>query len=492
MLVVCILSLCVNLTFAQNVPQKNIPAPKHKKNDKNNNQKLIPQNIINLLNQARSLPPEFYTDVLIRVAESKKINDTDTNIDLLKEAFEQAAQVQLKKKKTIFKSINIDTRIGYLDTAYNLNLDMLSLKCRIINNLVELDKNSAKEYFFGISLASYVKETLSCKDIAIYNITVYYETARKIAERCFTNKEIEEGVRTRFIEEHITSMVSATQLNQVANLITTFNWSSPDLDILLAAYINKVAHLDIDYRSFIASESLYKTTESIHNLASYCEKRQLSSKYLTQAYREYIIKNLSQKVCPGSSEKEKLIPQLILRANGRLFRENPIVLKELKLEEDFLAEDPPFFSSTKSKSILDGLRRLNADIQKKASGDSSYKETDLEENYSKFYANFRNWKASDEPTEEDYLNQKATTYKELIEIAQTEKQRDELLLEYILFLRDFKLENISRPEWFIHLNFVLKMIKSSNQETDMKVVKLLRNSRIGVAELYTTIILEGL
>lgn len=486
-----ILGLYTSIAPAQNTQKNNINNRTNNNTDKPK-QIQIPKNITVLLNQARSVPPEFYADAIIRIVDSRKIHDPKINIELLKEAFEQANQAQLKTKKTVFRSINIDTRIGYLDKAYDLNLDMISLNCRVINTLLELDKNTAKEYFSKISLTPLIKQPLSCKDIAIYDITTYYETTTKIAEQCFTNKEIEQGDRTRFIEEKINNIVSPIELTHIAKLITTFNWNPLDTEILLSAYSNKVQHLT-DYRSFIASESIYRTTESIYNLATYCDKKQIPSKYLVQAYKDYIINNLSQKICPDISEREKLIPQLISRANSRLFRENPIVLAEIKLQqEEVLAEDPPFFSSSKSKLILDEMRKLYTNLQKGDTINSTDKDTNLEESYSKFLGLFRSWKTSDEPTEEDYLHQKAIIYQELIELTQTEKQKDELLSEYLLFLRDFKLDNISRAEWFVHLNFMLKMTKLPNQESKTKIITLLQNSQNAVAQLYTALILENL
>lgn len=487
---VFIFSFYTSVVNAQDSPKKNASLV-NKKNDKADNQKKVPQNLVALLNQARSVPPEFCADVIIRVVESRKINDKQTNIELLKEAFEQTNQAQLKGKKTVFKSINIDTRVGYLDKAYELNLDTISLNCRIVNALLELDKNIAKEYFSKISITSFIKESLSCKDLAVYDVTAYYETAKKIAEQCFTKKEIEQGFRERFIEEQIVNITSAVELSHVAKLIISFNWSPLDLEILLGAYSNKVDHLITDYRTFIASELLYRVTESIHNLASYCEKKQVASKYLVKSYREYLVSNLSQKTCFDINEK--LIAELIFRANSRLFRANPIILKDLALEhEETFIEDPPFFSSEKSKLISSQIRKLYANTQQNRTTDNTNKEKDLEEAYSEFVKIFRNWKASDEPTEEDYLHQKATIYQNLIEIAQTEKQKDELLYEYLLFLRDFKLENISRAEWFVHLNVILKMLQGSNQESRAKIIGLLNNSQNAVAELYTAVILEGL
>lgn len=497
-----LLIVTVNLSggfiYAQTAVKKEKLQQKHKKNVKSSVQNSVPPDIAIFLNQARLLPAEFYVDLLVRVVESKKINNKEANIDLLKEAFEKINQVQLKTKKRIFKSINIDTRAGYLEKAYDLNLDMISLKCRIINSLLTIDKNSAKQLFSEISLTPYIKEVSTCEDVAVYDLTTYYETAKKIAEQCFTNNEIKEGFKTNFVQNQISNIVSVTQLSHTVKLIESFNWSLLDLQNLLGRYTEQITRLEPNYRDFIGSESLYKTTQSIHNLALYFEKNKVSSKYLTQAYKECIIKNLSEKICPDGNVKEKLIPQLVFRANMRLFVQDPILIEELELEEDSSIKESSYFSSKKSKFILNEMQKLQADIQKKFSSkdnqpeETSLKQIDLDDYYSKILEKVRDWKVDDEQGEEDYLHQKAIVYQELIQIAQTKIVQKDLLYEYLLFLRDFKLDNINRPEWLIHLNFVLRMAKNSDDELRTVSIKLLQNSQMDVAQLYTLALLKGL
>jgi len=496
-LLVVTVNLLGGFISAQTTVKKEKLQQKHKKNVKSSFQNSVPPDIAIFLNQARLLPPEFYVDLLVRVVESKKISNKEANLDLLKEAFEKTNQVQLKAKKRIFKSINMDTKASYLDKAHDLNLDMISLKCRIVNTLLTIDKNSAKQLFSETSLVPYIKEVSTCEDVAVYDLTTYYETAKKIAEQCFTKDEIKEGFKTNFVQDQISNIVSITQLSHTVKLIESFNWSLLDLQNLLSRYTEQITRLEPNYRDFIGSESLYKTTQSIHNLALYFEKNKVSSKYLVQAYKEYIIKNLSEKICPDGSAKEKLIPQLVFRANLRLFVEEPILIEELDLEEDSSMEESSYFSSKKSKLIFNEMQKLQAYIQKQLSKanqseETSLKQTDLDDYYSKILEKVRDWKASDEQGEEEYLHQKAIVYQELIQIAQTKIVQKDLLHEYLLFLRDFKLDNTNRAEWLIHLNFVLRMAKNSDDELRTISIKLLQNSQIDVAQLYTLALLKGL
>lgn len=482
-----VLSLSTNTIFAKNISKKQIPNSNQTKTIKPKNNS-IPQNIAFLLSQARTSAPEFYTDALIRIVESKKIKDTKINIQLLEEAFEEANHVQFKLKKTIFKSINTDTRTALLDGAYETNLDKISLQCRIISILLDIDKNAAKKLFSKISFANDIKEPLSCQDSAVYDVTIYYKTAQKIAVQCFTPKQIENRYRLNFVQDLIKNIVSASELNHAAILIKEFNWKPLELEILLSSYIDKLAHLDNDYRTFIASEYRFRNIQSIHELASFCEKKQVSSKYLVQDYRLYILRHLSRVVCTTSYTKQEL-SNIISRANNRLFSNEPIALEELKLQEELFREEQVFFSSDKSKSVFTDAHKFLL-AREKAIFDADYDKTKIEEMYSKLLENIRSWKATDEPTEEDYLHQKSLIYKELINIHQIEEQKEELLFEYLLFLRDFNLEKINRVEWFIHLKFVLEMIKVP--ENRAKIIKLLDRSQISVADLYKSLIVENL
>jgi len=109
----------------------------------------------------------------------------------------------------------VDTRLGYLAGAYDLNLDSLSLRCRAINALLKIDDAKARELFAQISIGELIKDRLSCQDGLIYDVAPYYETLASVA-RSFNKKQIAEGRATEIVEDSVYAIISPVQLAPVA------------------------------------------------------------------------------------------------------------------------------------------------------------------------------------------------------------------------------------------------------------------------------------
>jgi len=100
--------------------------------------------IENLLSQARSLQAEFAIDIFLRVEKSKRV-DKKWRRELLEEAFTLTTEVQneLRQKGIPFPNTPADTRAGYRSLAFALSLDSLSLRSRIIEQMLTIDKSVA-------------------------------------------------------------------------------------------------------------------------------------------------------------------------------------------------------------------------------------------------------------------------------------------------------------------------------------------------------------
>lgn len=86
--------------------------------------------IVNLINQTFSVPPEIAANVLMRVSKSKRITDPKWKLEILEEAFRRAenAQHPVRLKANAFNGGSVDTKSNYEAYAFEQNLDALSLK----------------------------------------------------------------------------------------------------------------------------------------------------------------------------------------------------------------------------------------------------------------------------------------------------------------------------------------------------------------------------
>ncbi|HKF56192.1 MAG TPA: hypothetical protein VKJ45_12130, partial [Blastocatellia bacterium] len=102
------------------------------------------------------------------------------------------------------------------------------------------------------------------------------------------------------------------------------------------------------------------------------------------------------------------------------------------------------------------------------------------------------WKSSDEPSQEDYLNEKAVVFRALLELAPTERLQAESLEKLIRFLDEFSLDRVGPAEWFWHVEAILHRAGGSDKKLKNIALTKLSASKIPVLALYATLISDGL
>ncbi len=112
-----------------------------------------PLEIIRLLNDSRTAPPELGIDALIGIADSKKVvNDRAWRLSILEEAYRRTADVKYRVRRKLipFDGVSVDTQPNYLSYVFDLKLDELSLKGRIIKLIASQSPERAKQLLFQI------------------------------------------------------------------------------------------------------------------------------------------------------------------------------------------------------------------------------------------------------------------------------------------------------------------------------------------------------
>ena len=161
-----------------------------------------------LIAQSRLAAPELGVDVLLRISKSNKIKDIERKKALLEEAYRVVSNVKnrIRRKIVPFASISVDTHPGYMSYAYDLKLDAVSLKSRIIREMLVLDKDRARQMIFDLNGTLGLKP-LNCEDALVYEVTDIYRTVAAVGKQTFTRSETEEGC------ERCSSPIGSRRLN---------------------------------------------------------------------------------------------------------------------------------------------------------------------------------------------------------------------------------------------------------------------------------------
>lgn len=152
--------------------------------------------IVELLNDARFAAPELTVDTFLKAVESKTIKDEQWWREIIEEALRTADEVKypVRKQRAFHGTGTVDTVSGYLTYAYDLHLDSLSLKSRVIKNVLLGDKERARQIVYQLGGDLKLKPR-ACEDTMTYDVSEIYSAVGSVAKSVFTQKEIEDGVR---------------------------------------------------------------------------------------------------------------------------------------------------------------------------------------------------------------------------------------------------------------------------------------------------------
>ncbi len=251
----------------------------------------IPNELAPVLDMARQAPGEFSADALIRIASTNKLEKA-VRVQLLEEAFRRASEAQqpFKRQASILK---VGGAAGFLQHAYQQNLDALSLRLRAVDAMLPLDSAKARSLFLEIPPIRLPKVT--CDDYLVYDVSLFYEMLGKVAQRSFSAKDVAAGQPVRLLEGFVGALDSAAQVEPAARLLLSSELPNKDFETLVTALGGSLGRIYGDDRSFTAS--LSPASQLIFSLLEDARKRGVSPLALLEGYRVYLVNNLAGQRC---------------------------------------------------------------------------------------------------------------------------------------------------------------------------------------------------
>ncbi len=424
-----------------------------------------PLDLVLFINDVRSAPPEFATDLLIRIAESKKIADADWKRELVEEAFRLAPSVQEQTKRVALGSSPTDTRSGFLAQSFDLKLDALSLRCRAVNAMLAIDKQKARELFGEIPRVQL--QPLNCEDALVYDVSDFYTTLKKIAETSFTQKEIKSNEPVRLIESYVDQMTSPVEVAPALELVASTNTTHYQREEFVYAFSKALSNISGDDRSF--TKSLYYVDKGIKNLITQCLQLGVSIDELLKAYRTYLVRHFSAARCADNSSIFPNQSGVISDFNNELRLKSPKNILAISSDDckplriDGTVRTYMHWQTPKSSVLLTEIKKLrfgsgdNPSIAGTEQLTTAERDTlDWRAKLDDFLKDLADWKKEDEETEEDYFHQKCILFRALIQLIPRETLREDVIRSYVQFLNSFDLNRGSRIEWFWQAKFLLK------------------------------------
>src|SRR5262249_32856847 len=225
-------------------------------------------------------------------------------------------------------------------------------------------------------------------------------------------------------------------------------------------------------------------------------RRGLSTDNLVEAYRTYLVNQLSGPRCAdtASKQQQELENDLVTHFNEKLrlisYKKVPAIAEdEIKpVKREGSVRSDAYWTSAKSKSILSRVRKLRFSGPGKEFTEAEKQSAEWQSQLSELLKELASWSPEDEKSEEDYFHQKSVIYYALFKSipadAQYDGVRDEALRDFAGMLTSSPLQKEKPAEWFLHAKVLIDRVNKAQPEERDKLINLINSSRSNVLQLY--------
>jgi len=422
-----------------------------------------------LLDAARAAPAEFAADTMIRIAAFDQLEKA-RRIELLEQAFQKASGAQQPyKRHATFGRLNSSS--VFLNRAYGLDLDAMSLRLRAIEALLPLDAQKARDLFLQTPPPK--TPPLKCDDFLVYDVGRFYDTLGSIARQSYTAQETQAGEPFRLLERFAGAIKSPVEVGPVARMLAAASVKDADFRALVNSFAQAVGKISGDDRSFAGSIT---AGQQILALVEELKRRQLSPLPLLEAYRLYLVINLSAPRCADDDSMQGSALSFGLFTGQTIDQEaqDAVAFFNQRLR---MAPLQPIQEEEATPSRLEGVAtglRSCEDAECHAIAEQ-YRGLVFDENGSpypagqqytpawrgklrEFLAALAKWQESapgERPTTEEHFRIKSTAYGELLGLASNGPDRELVLRAMLDYLKQNRFQQENRMEWFLPVSALI-------------------------------------
>lgn len=439
--------------------------------------------IENIINDARSLPAEFAVDIFLRLAASNNI-DKKWKQEILVEAFTLTADMQNEFRMKSKYGTPVDSRINYRSYAFDLNLDALSLRSKIISQMLAIDRGQALRMLNQLSPKLRLP-TLSCSDQMVYRVDDFYVMLGSVSKAVYDERKIQQGERVQFLLPYVQNMSAPAQIGPLARMILSLHLTDKELFILSQTFASALKQISADDRSFTAALIQDKTATHVFELTQQVQREGGAHSEIANALRSYLGKHLNGVRCEDNVKAITTeLPRHIQEINY-YFRNSPFTLDDLKparVEETVSTTE--FFESKDASKLSIDLKELASYDDDESSTKEPKTFSASDEQILKYLRQLEDWDGNGETSQIDYFHQKCVLYLSLARITPPGQPGEQVMTSYINFLNQPAIIKESRIEWTLHARELLGLLQQRKGEERAKLVTALVYSKSPILQTY--------
>jgi hypothetical protein len=366
-----------------------------------------------LADRARSLPPEFAADALLRIADSPNVTDVAWKRQVLEDAFHLAAGAQ----QAFARHDGTGRPTNRFDKSYAQGMDACTLQSKAVDAMLTIDYKRAREMFGEIPPPQVPR--LSCKDTLVYDVSIFYVTAGEVATRAFSAKEVAEEQPFHLLQRYTVEATSPAQIAPIARMLVGATLKPAQFEALVNSLAGTLTQLSGDDRSFSAFQG--EAEAAITGLATECARRRINAQPLVEAWGAYKTRQLSGERCTDSTKP-------VAQTAGRCASPQ---CQQLAAQFNGLIMGPNAYGFTPEQKST----------------------PEWAEKFRQYLAAVADWKGDDDPDE--YFQVKSQFYGDLFNLTPHGPERDVLLRTMLAWLQENGYRREHRVEWFYPVNTLI-------------------------------------
>ncbi|HWB87185.1 MAG TPA: hypothetical protein VG675_23780 [Bryobacteraceae bacterium] len=427
-----------------------------------------PSKLDSYIDAAEGAPAEFAADALIRIASLDQVPKA-RKIQLLDDAFNRAAGAQQPyKRQTAF--LHGAGPGGFLNRAYDQDLDALSLRLRAVEAMLPLDPFRARTLFLQIPPIDAPK--LTCADFMVYDFSRYYAVLESVAAKTFTPKEIQSEEPFALIKSSTAGITSAVQVAPVARLLAGAKLTNDQFRTLVAQFAASLEKISGDDRSFEFSRGV---GTAIQSLAAKSKQNGVSPLPLLEAYRLYLVNNLSGARCADDDQMQQGhafafttgLPADSEAANTIQFFNDKLRVDPLQAVEEQEVTPASIDGNAKGLNSCDSpeCKTVAAQYRGMIFGSNGIPYTNAQKSTTEwqsqlqdFISALADWKEPSGDETANYFRDKCGLYSDVFNVVPPGPDRELVLRAMLDFLKQNRYQTENRMEWFLPVNTLIGRI----------------------------------
>ncbi len=406
-----------------------------------------------LLDLARSLPPEFAADGLLRVAPLAYPNNPRRRASVIREAFGLAWNAQDPYKTRLAPRAALDSLSGLHERAGRANLDRLSLQRRAIAALLTIDRRGAAELARAVRVPEL--HTGEC-DSPTPDVSAAYEIVSDVSKGVPTARD-----RQVLLDGPSRIIISPIQVGPIAKMLSAAVTNEELAYLTTVSFSQGLKICPRDPGAFFAT--LYETSRALEDLLRRCGTRGVPNTELVKAIREYYLRQINGERCPDSTAGG--IDSVAADFNRfRLDLAFPHEASVPAIKQADYESKPSNSTSTPASVKLDVWQSEGAGQMMTAVRQLRFAEHSAPEwpgRVADFSAKLDNWSAGNEPLR-IFVHEKCALYSTLMDQV-GEQDRARLARTMLDFLQSNFLSEYPQ-EWFMHVGKAFDVLRQARQE----------------------------